>query len=94
MFYVDELAQVLECKFSEHGEPLLFLLYGKNTYSGNYSKPASFEVCDTKYIISHTIMKQVTMLSLVVFPHTITGKHNHSCYISLPCSFELQCLVL
>ncbi|EMS50610.1 Xaa-Pro dipeptidase [Triticum urartu] len=44
VFYVDELAQVLQSQFSEHGEtPLLFLLYGKNTDSGNYSKPASFE---------------------------------------------------
>ncbi|XBI88172.1 hypothetical protein VPH35_026162 [Triticum aestivum] len=44
VFYVDELAQVLLSQFSEHGEPLLLLLYGKNTDSGNYSKPASFEV--------------------------------------------------
>uniref|UniRef100_A0A8I6X1Q4 Aminopeptidase P N-terminal domain-containing protein n=1 Tax=Hordeum vulgare subsp. vulgare TaxID=112509 RepID=A0A8I6X1Q4_HORVV len=44
VFYVDELAQVLQCQFSANGEtPLLFLLYGQNTDSGNYSKAASFE---------------------------------------------------
>lgn len=46
VFYVDEIAHVLQDRFSEHEKPLLFLLYGKNTDSGNYSKPASFEVCD------------------------------------------------
>uniref|UniRef100_A0A452XZX7 Aminopeptidase P N-terminal domain-containing protein n=1 Tax=Aegilops tauschii subsp. strangulata TaxID=200361 RepID=A0A452XZX7_AEGTS len=48
VFYVDELAQVLRCECSEHGhgEPLLFLLYGQNTDSGNYSRPASFEGMD------------------------------------------------
>ncbi|KAM3400894.1 hypothetical protein ACQJBY_005617 [Aegilops geniculata] len=48
VFHVDELAQVLRCEFSEHGhgEPLLFLLYGQNTDSGNYSRPASFEGMD------------------------------------------------
>ncbi|XP_037474724.1 xaa-Pro dipeptidase-like [Triticum dicoccoides] len=46
--HVDELAQVLRCEFSEHGhgEPLLFLLHGRNTDSGNYSRPASFEGMD------------------------------------------------
>lgn len=43
VFYVDEIAQILQNKSSEHGKPLLFLLHGKNTDSGNYSKPASFE---------------------------------------------------
>ncbi|CAM0946149.1 unnamed protein product [Alopecurus aequalis] len=43
VFYVDEIAQVLQDKFSEHGKALLFLLYGKSSDSGNYSKPASFE---------------------------------------------------
>lgn len=44
VFYVDEITQVLQDRFSDHGKPLLFVLYGKNTDSGNYSKPASFEV--------------------------------------------------
>nr|XP_051221265.1 uncharacterized protein LOC127339450 [Lolium perenne] len=47
VFYTDELAQVLQNQFSdEHGKPLLFLLHGKSTDSGNYSKPASFEGMD------------------------------------------------
>jgi hypothetical protein len=45
-FYVDEITQVLQDRFSGDGKPLLFLLHGKNTDSGNYSKPASFEVND------------------------------------------------
>ncbi|VAI45755.1 unnamed protein product [Triticum turgidum subsp. durum] len=43
VFYVDEIVQVLQDRFSQHGKPVLFLLYGKSTDSGNYSKPASFE---------------------------------------------------
>ncbi|KAL5211379.1 hypothetical protein ABZP36_022226 [Zizania latifolia] len=43
VFYVDEIAQVLQDRFGVHGKPLLLVLYGKNTDSGNYSKPASFE---------------------------------------------------
>lgn len=43
VYYVDEIAQVLQDQFSEHGKPLLFLLYGKSSDSGNYSKPATFE---------------------------------------------------
>ncbi|KAK1667462.1 hypothetical protein QYE76_055621 [Lolium multiflorum] len=42
VFYVDEIEQF----FSEHEKPLLFLLYGKSTNSGNYSKPASFQGID------------------------------------------------
>ena len=44
VFYVDEITQVVQDHFGDHGKPLLFLLYGKNTDSGNFSKPASFEV--------------------------------------------------
>ncbi|XP_044319098.1 xaa-Pro dipeptidase-like [Triticum aestivum] len=65
VFYVDELAQVLQCKFSEHGEPLLFLLYGKNTDSGNYSKPASFEGIekfDTDLSTLHPILNECRVI--------------------------------
>ncbi|KAF7006127.1 hypothetical protein CFC21_021192 [Triticum aestivum] len=65
VFYVDELAQVLRCKFSEHGEPLLFLLYGKNTDSGNYSKPASFEGIekfDTDLSTLHPILTECRVI--------------------------------
>uniref|UniRef100_A0A3B6BYG1 Aminopeptidase P N-terminal domain-containing protein n=1 Tax=Triticum aestivum TaxID=4565 RepID=A0A3B6BYG1_WHEAT len=64
-FYVDELAQVLRCQFSEHGEPLLFLLYGKNTDSGNYSKPASFEGIekfDTDLSMLHPILTECRVI--------------------------------
>jgi Xaa-Pro dipeptidase len=44
VYYVDEIVKVLQDQFSEHGKPLLFLLYGKSSDSGNYSKPATFEV--------------------------------------------------
>nr|CAD1843163.1 unnamed protein product [Ananas comosus var. bracteatus] len=43
VFYVDEIAQVLHDRFKESGKPLLFLLYGMNTDSNNFSKPAEFE---------------------------------------------------
>jgi hypothetical protein len=44
VFYVDEITQVVQDRFGDQGKPLLFLLHGKNTDSGNFSKPASFEV--------------------------------------------------
>jgi Xaa-Pro dipeptidase len=44
VFYVDEIARVVQDHFGNHGKPLLFLLHGRNTDSGNFSKPASFEV--------------------------------------------------
>ncbi|XP_044327461.1 xaa-Pro dipeptidase-like [Triticum aestivum] len=65
VFYVDDLAQVLRCQFSEHGEPLLFLLYGKNTDSGNYSKPASFEGIekfDTDLSTLHPILTECRVI--------------------------------
>ncbi|KAI4963226.1 hypothetical protein ZWY2020_016949, partial [Hordeum vulgare] len=48
VFHVEEIARVLRRQFREHGhgEPLLFLLHGKNTDSGNYSKPAGFQGMD------------------------------------------------
>ncbi|KAI4968190.1 hypothetical protein ZWY2020_005302 [Hordeum vulgare] len=65
VFYVDELAQVVRSQFSEHGEPLLFLLYGKNTDSGNYSKPASFEGIkkfDTDLSTLHPILTECRVI--------------------------------
>lgn len=44
VFYVDEIVQVLYDHFSEAGKPLLFLLYGLNTDSDKFSKPAELEV--------------------------------------------------
>ncbi|ONK80686.1 uncharacterized protein A4U43_C01F20610 [Asparagus officinalis] len=43
VFYVDEIVQVLHDHFGEAGKPLLFLLYGQNTDSDNFSKPAELE---------------------------------------------------
>lgn len=43
VFYVDEIVQVLHDRFGEPGKPLLFLLYGMNTDSGKFSKPAVLE---------------------------------------------------
>ncbi|KAG8070261.1 hypothetical protein GUJ93_ZPchr0006g46164 [Zizania palustris] len=53
VFYVDEIAQVLPDRFGVHGKPLLLVLYGKNTDSGNYSKPASFEVWRSLILIQY-----------------------------------------
>ncbi|KAJ4913410.1 Metallopeptidase M24 family protein [Raphanus sativus] len=43
VYYVDEIIQVLSEQFKGTGKPLLYLLHGLNTDSGNLSKPASFE---------------------------------------------------
>ncbi|GMH18066.1 hypothetical protein Nepgr_019907 [Nepenthes gracilis] len=42
-FYVDEMVKVLNDHYQGQGKPLLFLLYGLNTDSNNFSKPAEFE---------------------------------------------------
>lgn len=65
VFYVDEIAHVLQDRFSEHEKPLLFLLYGKNTDSGNYSKPASFEGMekfDTDLSTLHPILTECRVI--------------------------------
>ncbi|KAM0921156.1 hypothetical protein ACQ4PT_007050 [Festuca glaucescens] len=65
VFYIDELPQVLQDQFSEHGKPLLFLLHGKSTDSGNYSKPASFqgmEKFDTDSSTLHPIITECRVI--------------------------------
>ncbi|KQJ94091.1 xaa-Pro dipeptidase [Brachypodium distachyon] len=65
VFYVDEIAQVLQDRFSEHGKLLLFLLYGKCTDSGNYSKPANFEGIkkfDTDLSTLHPILTECRVI--------------------------------
>jgi hypothetical protein len=57
-FYVDEITQVVQDRFRDHGKPLVFLLYGKNTDSGNFSKPASFEV--------HNVLLSALTISMLV----------------------------
>ncbi|VAI57333.1 unnamed protein product [Triticum turgidum subsp. durum] len=65
VFYVDEIVQVLQDRFSQHGKPVLFLLYGKSTDSGNYSKPASFEGIekfDTDLSTLHPILTECRVI--------------------------------
>lgn len=65
VFYVDEMPQVLQDKFSDHGKPLLFLLYGKSSDSGNYSKPATFEgieKLDTDLSTLHPIVTECRVI--------------------------------
>lgn len=44
VFYSDEISEILHKYSGGLEKPLLFLLYGLNTDSGNYSKPADFKV--------------------------------------------------
>lgn len=43
-YYTDEIATVLHDEYKGEGRPSLFLLYGRNTDSNNFSQPANFEV--------------------------------------------------
>jgi Xaa-Pro dipeptidase len=43
VYYTDEIVKVLHNQYRGSGKPLLFLLYGLNTDSNNFSKPADFE---------------------------------------------------
>lgn len=45
--YVDEIEEVLHKECKGHDEPLLYLLQGLNTDSGNFSKPAEFKGMET-----------------------------------------------
>ncbi|AQK70467.1 Metallopeptidase M24 family protein [Zea mays] len=65
VFYVDEIARVVQDHFGNHGKPLLFLLHGRNTDSGNFSKPASFEGMenfDTDLITLHPILTECRVI--------------------------------
>lgn len=44
VYYTDEIVGVLREHSKGFEKPLLFLLYGLNTDSNNFSKPADFEV--------------------------------------------------
>ncbi|XP_051150226.1 uncharacterized protein LOC127264760 [Andrographis paniculata] len=46
VYYTDEISEALNNQFQGSGTPLLYLLYGLNTDSNNYSKPADFEGID------------------------------------------------
>lgn len=49
VYFVDEIARVLQDHYHGLGKPLLFLLHGLNTDSNNFSKPAEFEVGKHEY---------------------------------------------
>lgn len=42
-YYTDEITTVLHDEYKGEGRPLLFLLFGLNTDSNNFSQPANFE---------------------------------------------------
>ncbi|XP_054786246.1 uncharacterized protein LOC129292674 [Prosopis cineraria] len=46
VYFVDEIARVLQDHYQSSGKPLLFLLHGLNTDSNKFSKPAEFEGLD------------------------------------------------
>lgn len=57
VFYVDEMTQTLQNLFKEmENKPLLYMLYGMNTDSNNYSKPAKFEVIETLDILFNLLL--------------------------------------
>ncbi|THU61120.1 hypothetical protein C4D60_Mb07t19920 [Musa balbisiana] len=65
VFYVDELVVVLHDHSSEPGKPLLFLLYGLNTDSNNFSKPAAIEEInkfDTDLSTLHPILTECRVI--------------------------------
>lgn len=65
VFYVDEIIQVLHDHFGEPGKPLLFLLYGLNTDSDKFSKPAELEEMgkfDTDLSTLHPILTECRVI--------------------------------
>ncbi|KAM0933575.1 putative xaa-Pro dipeptidase [Dioscorea sansibarensis] len=65
VFYVDEIVQVLTAQYGESEKPLLFLLYGLNTDSNNFSKPAvleEMEKFDTDLSTLHPILTECRVL--------------------------------
>ncbi|CAD5187904.1 uncharacterized protein LOC135582740 isoform X1 [Musa acuminata AAA Group] len=65
VFYVDELVLVLHDHSNEPGKPLLFLLYGLNTDSNNFSKPAAIEDMnkfDTDLSTLHPILTECRVI--------------------------------
>ncbi|XP_042454403.1 xaa-Pro dipeptidase-like [Zingiber officinale] len=65
VFYVDELVQVLHSQSDKQGKPLLFLLYGLNTDSNNFSKPAEIEDIekfDTDLSTLHPILTECRVI--------------------------------
>ncbi|CAA6660959.1 unnamed protein product [Spirodela intermedia] len=64
-FYTDEIVEVLHNHCENPGKPLLFLLYGLNTDSGNHSKPAmikEMEKFDTDLDVLHPVLTECRVL--------------------------------
>ncbi|KMZ73097.1 Xaa-Pro dipeptidase [Zostera marina] len=65
VFYSDEISEILHKYSGGLEKPLLFLLYGLNTDSGNYSKPADFkdmEKFDKDLTTLHPILTECRVL--------------------------------
>nr|AKF43194.1 metallopeptidase M24 family protein [Francoa sonchifolia] len=81
--YTDEIVRVLHAEYQGSGQPLLFLLHGLNTDSGNYSKPADFEGKE-KFEVDLTtlhpiltecrVLKSDLELSLIHFANDISSE--------------------
>ncbi|KAJ0964603.1 hypothetical protein J5N97_025741 [Dioscorea zingiberensis] len=83
VFYVDEIMQVLTDHSRESEKPLLFLLYGLNTDSNNFSKPAvieDMEKFDTDLSTLHPILTECRIfkseleLSLIQYANDVSSQ--------------------
>uniref|UniRef100_A0A7C8YNR0 Xaa-Pro dipeptidase n=1 Tax=Opuntia streptacantha TaxID=393608 RepID=A0A7C8YNR0_OPUST len=81
--YVDEMEPVLRDQCKGQGKPVLFLLYGLNTDSGNFSKPAEFkgmENFETDLSTLHPILTECRVtkskmeLDLIQFANEISSE--------------------
>ncbi|GAA0166990.1 metalloprotease [Lithospermum erythrorhizon] len=65
VYYTDEILKVLNDEYQGTGKPLLYLLHGLNTDSGNFSKPAEFkgiEELQTDLDTLHPILTECRVL--------------------------------
>lgn len=83
VYYVDEMDGVLQEQYQGQGKPLLFLLHGLNTDSGNFSKPAEFEGIDNfekdlstlhPILTECRVLKSKLELSLIQFANDISSE--------------------
>lgn len=64
--FTDEIASVLQQHYQGAGKPLLFLLYGLNTDSDNYSKPAEFQVHNSNNSFSSPLLEVIFFLIVLI----------------------------
>ncbi|XP_078176696.1 metallopeptidase M24 family protein isoform X1 [Carex rostrata] len=84
VFYVDEMTQTLQNLFKEkENKPLLYMLYGMNTDSNNYSKPAKFEGMENFEIDLNTlhpiltecrVIKSEQELSIIQYANDVSSE--------------------